>query len=354
MKFENDGVVRTTYCKYLHPKHALISDGILHPALLPDGLIDGDGAEGKDGDLLDGAVEFVYPSGCTMDVQSPSWAILSSGTLSFPLKRPICGIWEEKSPSKNNTMKQRGRLMALGSMDIFSDEWFDKESNSHLMNIFTQFLLRENNVSFDRSKSTKEHVEEARPVPDIEALSERLKWCLQENTPLPQDLSSLYCRNMLSFNTSMIPKVMEIYDELNVKHEPLTLILPEFERPSPPLKPAVFQPKMMDLPPPSLDQFDLDEEFAEPSVRLAQLTNKCSSGSGSGDDDLEYYVQEAGSIVGLLGQDDDLDAKVVLHELFQKVSTRPTIDGANCETICVIDVLMSCGIASLDCEIQEQ
>eukprot|EP00979_Chaetoceros_neogracilis_P018759 scaffold11135_cov246-Chaetoceros_neogracile.AAC.2 len=74
----------------------------------------------------------------------------------------------------------------------------------------------------------------------------------------------------------------------------------------------------MDLAPPALDLFDLDEEFAEPKVRLAQLTNKCSSGHCD-DDDLEYFVQEAGCISGLVGHEDgDLSGKEVLHKLFYK------------------------------------
>jgi len=190
-----------------------------------------------------------------------------------------------------------------------------------LLNNFIKYLLHEDGISFDRTRkrTTSQDdngIEEARTVPDIEALSERLKWCLEENTPLPQDVSTLYNRKMLSFDTSMIPAVLKMYDEVNVKHEPLTLIQPEFERPMPPLQPAVFQPKMMDMSPPSLEQFDLDEEFAEPSTRLAQLTNRCSD---SDDGDLEFYVQEAGAIIGLGGQQDDIDAKVVLHELFQKI-----------------------------------
>ena len=38
------------------------------------------------------------------------------------------------------------------------------------------------------------------------------------------------------------------------------------------------------------------------------------------DEDLEFYVQEAGATVGLIGQNDEMDAKVILYELFQKVS----------------------------------
>jgi intraflagellar transport protein 52 len=88
---------------------------------------------------------------------------------------------------------------------------------------------------------------------------------------------------------------VHINQSLNVKHEPLTLIPPQFELPLPPLQPAVFMPPMRELPPPSLDLFDLDQEFATEKSRLAQLTNKCTSEA-----DLDYFVRESGSILGVL------------------------------------------------------
>ncbi len=44
-------------------------------------------------------------------------------------------------------------------------------------------------------------------------------------------------------------------------------------------------------------QFDLDEHFASPKQRLAQLTNKCT-----GRDDLDYFVEQAGEILGVTPQ----------------------------------------------------
>ena len=81
-----------------------------------------------------------------------------------------------------------------------------------------------------------------------------------------------------------------------MKHENLSLIPPEFECPLPPLAPAVFPPQLRELPPPALDQFDLDEHFASSRQRLAQLTNKCTSS-----EDLDYYIKEAGEILGVTG-----------------------------------------------------
>lgn len=64
----------------------------------------------------------------------------------------------------------------------------------------------------------------------------------------------------------------------------------------PPLQPAVFPPALRDPPPPALDLFDLDDCFASPFVRLAQLTNKCKSANN---ENVQFYITEAASILGI-------------------------------------------------------
>ncbi len=66
--------------------------------------------------------------------------------------------------------------------------------------------------------------------------------------------------------------------------------------------------------PPSLDLFDLDEQFSSEKIRLAQITNKCS------DDDIEYYIKECGDILGInqhINNPDD--PKAVLFYIFQEL-----------------------------------
>lgn len=48
----------------------------------------------------------------------------------------------------------------------------------------------------------------------------------------------------------------------------LTLIVPQFETPLLGLQPAVFPPIVKELPPPPLELFDLDDEFASEKYRL--------------------------------------------------------------------------------------
>lgn len=330
IKGEVDCVLRTSYHRYLHPKQALISNGVLHPSLLDcnnridinrDKCKEDDSSDDKAEDSLESwenketcgiessGLDIVYPYGCTLEVQAPSVPILSSGITSFPVNRPLAAAWEDDSVLA--TTKKGGRLLVVGSSEIFADDWIDKEENSTLFDMIVNFLLHEGGVSFDRAMPLVGKVEEARCVPDIESLSGRLKSCLQECDPLPQDVGKLLCDDMVSYDTSLVPEVNDLYTKLGVKHEPLTLVRPEFECPIPPLKPAVFPPRMRDLPPPSLDQFDLDEEFAAPSERLAHLAIRCN------DDDLEYYILEAGCMFESIGECND--AKEILCNVFQKV-----------------------------------
>lgn len=113
-------------------------------------------------------------------------------------------------------------------------------------------------------------------IPDIGSLSNQLKSCLQESDDLPLDFTKLFNNELFKFDTNLVPDAVDLYKKLNLKHEPLQLIAPQFESPMPPLKPAVFPPSIMDLPNPKLELFDLDEYFATEGDRIAQITNKCN------------------------------------------------------------------------------
>jgi intraflagellar transport protein 52 len=110
----------------------------------------------------------------------------------------------------------------------------------------------------------------------------------------------------------VLAKTLKSFETLGVKHEPLRLIVPQFETPLPPLQPAVFPPSFRELTNPSLELFDLDEAFSSEKARLAQITNKCS------EEDLEYYVRECGDILGITAKlpMKSRDAKNILEYIF--------------------------------------
>jgi intraflagellar transport protein 52 len=175
-------------------------------------------------------------------------------------------------------------------------------------------LLSDNDAEFERAVQEEPDLSEYVHVPDITALADRLRSCLQEADELPRNFTTLFNEKLYKFDTDLIPEAIKLYSQLGVKHEPLTLIPPQFETPMPALQAAVFPPTLKELPPPSLDLYDLDEQFASEKIRLAQLTNKCS------DDDVEYYIRECGDILGVSQHvSNPDDPKAILSYVFQEI-----------------------------------
>jgi intraflagellar transport protein 52 len=315
----NDAVVRTAFYKYHHPKECGINNGILCQDIF---RLTSSGTRGKENtnnktlnleatkvvqtSVEDGTgpqLPFVYPYGATLSVQKPAGPVLSSGPISYPLNRPLAAACEVG----------KGRLFVMGSVRIFDDDYIDHESNSTLLNLVIKWCMRQNDL--DLTGGSYPELEEYHYIPDTRTLAEDLKSCLQESEPLPRDFTQLFDSTLFGFDTSSIPEAVKLYADLAVKHEPLTLVPPQFETPMPKLQPAVFPPTLNEPPAPSLDLFDLDEHFASEKVRLAQLTNKCSDG------DLEYYITEAGDVLGVtqkLGEE-ERSAKHVLTYIFNQL-----------------------------------
>ena len=78
-------------------------------------------------------------------------------------------------------------------------------------------------------------------VPDTARLAERPRVCLQESSDeIPTDYTKLFNQRLFSINTGCVPAAIQAYEDINVKHEPLRLITPQFETPLPPLQAAVI------------------------------------------------------------------------------------------------------------------
>jgi intraflagellar transport protein 52 len=231
------------------------------------------------------------------------------------MNRPIAALWESETVSEIGG--QRGRLILLGSVDIFSDDWLDKEENSKLCDVMFTYLLSDLEIDMTTDRQDGEKIWDYTRIPSIESLSSTIKPCLQGMEELPRDFTRLFDSKLFTFDTALIPEAVKLYSTLGVTHDTLTLIPPQFECPLPKLTPAVFPPAMREPPPPALDQFDLDEHFAKESLRLAQLTNKCSNG----DDDLEYFILESGEILGVTGElpFGERSAKHVLFHIFKQI-----------------------------------
>lgn len=282
----NDSVVRTVYYKYFHPKEALVSNGILNRALshAAGKMIPGTGTDDSNNTQ---ALSFLYPFGATLNIAKPAVAVLSTGSVAFPLNRPVCAFYTNQ---KNN-----GKLVVLGSAHMFSDQYIDKEENNKLRDVIFNFLTS-NEIRLNAIDADDPEISDYNMIPWTSKLSEQPFSCLQESDEIPQDFTKLFDTQLFEMRNNLLPRVIRTYEQIHIKHEPLRLITPQFETPLPSLQPAVFPPSFRELPKPSLELFDLDEAFSSEKARLAQLTNKCT------DDDLEYYVRECGEIMGITSQ----------------------------------------------------
>ncbi|KAL3869444.1 hypothetical protein ACJMK2_042125 [Sinanodonta woodiana] len=299
----NDAVVRTSYYKYFHPKEVFVANGVLNRAISQAagkmlGHVEDDGNDAS-------ALSFLYPYGATLNVMKPAVAVLSTGSVSFPLNRPVCAL---------HAPRGKGKLAVLGSAHMFHDQYIDKDENSKILEVLINFLTTDE-IKLNVIDADDPEISDYNTLPDIAKLSEQLKTCLQESEDIPRDITQLFDNSLFKLDTSLVPKAIKAYEQLSVKHEPLSLITPQFETPLPPLQPAVFSPSFRELPAPCLDLFDLDEQFSSEKVRLAQQTNKCT------DDDLEYYVRECGDILGVTTKlpQDKRDAKHILEHIFAQV-----------------------------------
>jgi len=312
ISINSDSVLRTVYYKnprshnkYLHPKEAYVSTGVLNREVTRvAGVKNAEGSQAEAGSLA-----FVYPYGATLNVQKPSVPIISTGHIAFPLNRPVGAVFSHN--------KGRGRLVVLGSVHLFHDDYLDKENNSAIMDFCMQWLTGADGVELNHIDAEDPDVNDYQQLPDTAALCSDVRSCLQESEELPRDFTSMIDDSLFKFDTALIPEAVNLFEKLHVKKSNLTLIAPQFDVPQPPLNPAIFPPVLREQPSPALDLFDLDEQFASDRVRLAQATNKCS------DVDLEYFVCQAGEMLGVdkeLAHQDKANPKAILFHMMEKLA----------------------------------
>jgi hypothetical protein len=137
---------------------------------------------------------------------------LTTGPISYPLQRPVCAFWDGGRIAKNApspvaaattasvldssndsdggdeersrgastaTPKHRGRLVVVGSTQIFSDDYIGKEQNSTLLRIILQWLMAENAMEIAKvgnagdigsnAASKNDDILSKRTLPDTEA-----------------------------------------------------------------------------------------------------------------------------------------------------------------------------------------
>ena len=100
INLNSDSVVRLSHHKYLHPKEALVTDGILNRDIAASIQAAAKGenrspsaaepARGSRKEQYHGkGASFVYAHGATLTVQKPSVPVLSTGRVTYPMHRPL-------------------------------------------------------------------------------------------------------------------------------------------------------------------------------------------------------------------------------------------------------------------------
>ena len=309
--FHGDSVVRTSYYKYPHPKECFIDTMKVHPEFLRSiknvnkqkkiDLLDNDDDDTGDDALL----KIIYPFGQSLDTKENVSVIFNSGIIAYPLNRPLCAVTTSKSG--------KGKLCVIGSLRFIDNDYIDKEENRKVMEGLIKWLLGLINPQITIPSKAVD-INEYTYIPNIISLSDKVKSCLEEAKEPPRNFNDLFDMNMFKIDNNLVPEAIELYDKLNVKHETLSIIPPQFETPLPPLQLAVFDPIIKDFPVPNLELFDLDEQFANEQTKLAQVTNKCN------DEDLEYYIKECSDILGITGKiDNKNDPKAILAYVMKEL-----------------------------------
>ena len=151
ISINNDCVVRTAFHKYLHPKEVFIQNGVLNKevARVAQGqpkeiqgkpqqnfisnILNGrDDEDAFSKESEQGGLDFVYAYGATLNVQEPAHPILVTGPLSYPINRPIGTV----------CVKEKGKLAVVGSTEMFTDEYIEKEENSKLFDLHLNFFVK--------------------------------------------------------------------------------------------------------------------------------------------------------------------------------------------------------------------
>ncbi|CAL6022197.1 Intraflagellar_transport protein 52 [Hexamita inflata] len=279
-----DAVIQQTYTPGLyHPTHVSINSQSFLNASLATKIEKQKQTEDVQTDL-----QIVYPNGCYFQIQQPAIPIISSGEGAFPVQQPILMCHELKE----------SRMLLMGTAEAFNSEWIKKFDNKYLAETLFSYLAKfEEAPILNQQVKDTAILDEQSFVPDTQILSSNLRACLHQPDPLPEDF-----RDLLSIQEQkkqLLPQIVKLYEKMGFpKTEPiLRLIKPSFERPTPPLVPAVHAPQLPEPPGcPQLELFDLDTELASDITRLTRLALMYKGAT-----DLEIFVKRAGEIFALNG-----------------------------------------------------
>lgn len=178
---------------------------------------------------------------------------------------------------------------------MFTDEWITKESNEILAK-FMIGLVVSKTEQLNKIDADHPEVSERYYTPDVESMSQNVRCCIQESEKLKPNLCDNFDKGKFHMDMSFVAQAQQVASVLGIKNEPLETVKPQFDTALPPLTPAVFPPQMREPKEPALELFDLDDAFASPKTRLAQLAQRTPPKN------VEKFILQAAKILGIFPQ----------------------------------------------------
>jgi intraflagellar transport protein 52 len=264
-----DPVIAPSYIHYVSPHEVTVQHGIVNRAVSQF--------------ANDPNPTFAFPNGATLDISRPAVPILTSGLSSYPLNRPIAALAPVGS----------GTVAVVGSAHLFCDEWIKAESNEKLARFVVGLVIAKTGA-LNEIDAEHPEVTERWYIPDIQSVSERLRSCIQESDKLRPVFGENFDRGFFRMDLSFVAQSERVASILGINSEPLETVKPQFDAALPALTPAVFPPQMREPSGPKLELFDLDDAFASPKTRLAQLAQRTPPKNA------DKFIMQAAKILGIL------------------------------------------------------
>ncbi|XP_061397841.1 intraflagellar transport protein 52 homolog [Musca vetustissima] len=321
----SDNVIRPHYYKNFHPKECSIGGGVVcesmwrHILKQPVDKVDYDFSDEKY------KLHFQYPYGATLNVSEPANVLLTTGPVVYPFNRPLAGYYCNEA---------KGKILAIGSGYMFHDKYLSSYKTNDAILEYILKLLATNDIQFNHLDFNDVELNDNKTFTDIGFIADLPKACLIDSigSEIPADFKKMFDMSLCSLSNRLLKDVINTYQQLNVKYEPLKIIKPQFEIPLPPLQLATFPPIFSEPAAPPLELYDLDEIFSPPRSQLANMTGQCLQALQASKNprkppnlkELENYIKECARITAIINEQHDMSPREILNVVaHQIVSYRP-------------------------------
>lgn len=323
-----DCVIRTNKFRTNHPKEVLIKNGVTNRGILEEKAKEMEKSElvtdvSKDifissekNESQSDDIQILYPYGATLTVERPSLVAMTSSKFAYPVNQAICSFFIGTNFAS--------RLVVFGSTLFFHDNYISREENMLFAIVMLEFLVNDDFKLNIYDAKTAELDDYCR-IPDLNYLSELPLSCFQDSEPVPENVQSLVEEKLFATDNANLPQILAAYEHLEMPHEKLTLIRPEFKNPMPKLKPATSGPLLRAPPGPRLEFYDLDSEFMPTRIKFMEAAATLVDGASLDEKSLEALISEFAAITKV--PDNKIKSpREILDYVFRRIVTFKMVD----------------------------